>query len=141
MKKKTAFLMLLLWAGLTACDPEEKTQSLTYQGFIENIWDFETYPDHFVYKGNTPIIVDFYAKWCGPCRQLLPIMEQMAVAYEGDLKVYKVNVDEETRLAHFFKVEGLPVFFFFSTDGYSQRYTGLPTEAELRQLIEKQIKK
>ena len=133
--------MLLLWAGLTACDPEEKTQSLTYQGFIENIWDFETYPDHFVYKGNTPIIVDFYAKWCGPCRQLLPIMEQMAVAYEGDLKVYKVNVDEETRLAHFFKVEGLPVFFFFSTDGYSQRYTGLPTEAELRQLIEKQIKK
>ena len=114
---------------------------LTYQGFIENIWDFETYPDHFVYKGNTPIIVDFYAKWCGPCRQLLPIMEQMAVAYEGDLKVYKVNVDEETRLAHFFKVEGLPVFFFFSTDGYSQRYTGLPTEAELRQLIEKQIKK
>ena len=133
--------MLLLWAGLTACDPEEKTQSLTYQGFIENIWDFETYPDHFVYKGNTPIIVDFYAKWCGPCRQLLPIMEQMAVAYEGDLKVYKVNVDEETRLAHFFKVEGLPVFFFFSTDGYFQRYTGLPTEAELRQLIEKQIKK
>ena len=141
MKKRTAFLMLLLWTGLTACNPGEKTQSLTYQGFIENIWDFETYPDHSVYKGNTPIIVDFYAKWCGPCRQLLPIMEQMAVAYEGDLKVYKVNVDEETQLAHFFKVEGLPVFFFFSTDGYFQRYTGLPTEAELRQLIEKQIKK
>ena len=139
MKKRIALFIFLSFVGLTACSPE-KTQPLTYQGFLDNIWDFEANPDTFVYKGNNTVIVDFYAKWCGPCRQLLPIMEKMAVEYEGELTVYKVNVDEEQRLANFFQVQGLPVFFIFYTNGTFKRYTGLPTEAELRKLIEEQIK-
>ena len=139
--KKTLVFFLLLMAGMAACGPEEKTQPLTYQGFLENIWDFETYPEDYVFKGSTPIIVDFYANWCGPCRKLLPLMEMMANEYEGKITIYKVDVDKEKALANFFLVKGLPVFFIFSTDGIFSRYTGTPTEAEFRWLIEEELKK
>ena len=140
MKKALAFLLLLM-AGMAACGPEEKTQPLTYQGFIENIWDFETYPEDFVFKGSTPIIVDFYANWCGPCRKLLPLMEKMATEYDGKIAIYKVDVDKEKALANFFMVKGLPVFFIFSTDSNFKRYTGTPTESEFRELIEQELNK
>lgn len=140
MKKALAFLFLLL-AGMVACGPEEKAQPLSYQGFIENIWDFETHPEEFVFKGSMPIIIDFYANWCGPCRKLLPLMEQMAIEYEGKISVYKVDVDKEKALASFFQVKGLPVIFIFSTNGIFKRYNGAPTEAEFRGLIEEELKK
>ena len=139
--KKTLVFFLLLMAGMAACGPEEKTQPLTYQGFLENIWDFETYPEDYVFKGSTPIIVDFYANWCGPCRKLLPLMEMMANEYERKITIYKVDVDKEKALANFFLVKGLPVFFIFSTDGIFKRYDGTPTEAEFRELIEAELKK
>lgn len=137
--KKTLVFLLLLMAGMAACGPEEKTQPLSYQGFIENIWDFETHPEDFVFKGSTPIIVDFYANWCGPCRKLLPLMETMANEYEGKITIYKVDVDKEQALANFFQVKGLPTFFIFSINGIFKRYDGLPTEIELRGLIEEQL--
>ena len=141
MKKILISFIVLLTTGFLACAPEEKTQSLTYQGFIENIWDFETNPDDFVFKGNTPIVVDFYANWCGPCRKLLPLMETMANEYEGKIVIYKVDVDQEKALANFFQVKGLPVFFIFSPDNIYKRYTGTPTEAEFRGLIEEELNK
>ena len=139
--KKVLVFMLLLIAGMVACGPEEKTQPLSYQGFIENIWDFETHPEEYVFKGSTPIIVDFYANWCGPCRKLLPLMETMANEYDGRITVYTVDVDKEKPLANFFQVKGLPVFFIFSTDGIFKRYNGTPTEAEFRGLIEEELNK
>lgn len=138
MKKVLVFLLLLM-TGMVACGPEEKTQPLSYQGFIENIWDFETHPEELVFKGSTPVIVDFYANWCGPCRKLLPLMETMANEYEGKITIYKVDVDKEQALTNFFQVKGLPTFFIFSINGIFKRYDGLPTEIELRGLIEEQL--
>lgn len=138
MKKRLFFPLLTLALTITACNPEEKAQSLTYQGFIENIWNFESSPENYFFEGNTPAVVEFYARWCGPCRKLLPLMEQMAMEYEGRISIYTIDVDEEKRLAKFFQVEGLPVFFVFSKESF-KRYTGLPTEAELRNLIEEQF--
>ena len=138
MKKGLLLPFLILAMVLAACNSEEKVQSLTHQGFVEKIWDFESSPESYVFKGNAPVIVDFYARWCGPCRKLLPIMEQMAIEYENKVSVYKVDVDEEKRLAKFFQVKGLPVIIIFSKD-YFKRYTGLPTETELRVLIEEQF--
>lgn len=139
MRETVVFSLLLLMLGISSCGPAEKTQPLTYQDFIDKVWDFETHRDNVVFKGNTAVIVDFYAKWCGPCRQLLPIMEKMAVEYEGELTVYKVNVDQEKRLAKVLNVTGLPVFFCFSTNGKFLRYDGLPNETKLRKIIEKQL--
>lgn len=139
MRKTIVFFLLLLTVGISSCGPEEKTQPITYQGFIDKIWDFKSYPDSIAFKGNTAVIVDFYANRCRPCRQLLPIMEKMAVDYEGELTVYKVDVDQEERLAKAFNVKGLPVYFCFSTNGKFWRYEGLPNEAILREIVEKQL--
>ena len=138
MRKALVFSILLILAGATACS-ESKVQNITYQDYLDKIWDFEQHHDTFAFKGNTAVIIDYYSKSCRPCMELLPIMEKMAKEYEGDLTIYKVNVDEETGLAHMFKVKGLPVIYFIPASGkYIKRHDGLPSEANLRQIIEKQ---
>lgn len=139
MRKTLVFSILLILAGATACS-ESKVQNITYQDYLDKIWDFEQQHDTFAFKGNTAVIIDYYSKSCRPCMELLPIMEKMAKEYEGDLTIYKVNVDEETGLAHMFKVKGLPVIYFIPASGkYIKRHDGLPSEANLRQIIEKQL--
>ena len=139
MRKTLVFSILLILAGATACS-ESKVQNITYQDYLDKIWDFEQHHDTFAFKGNTAVIIDYYSKSCRPCMELLPIMEKMAKEYEGNLTIYKVNVDEETGLAHMFKVKGLPVIYFIPASGkYIKRHDGLPSEANLRQIIEKQL--
>ena len=139
MRKALVFSILLILAGATACS-ESKVQNITYQDYLDKIWDFEQHHDTFAFKGNTAVIIDYYSKSCRPCMELLPIMEKMAKEYEGDLTIYKVNVDEETGLAHMFKVKGLPVIYFIPASGkYIKKHDGLPSEADLRQIIEKQL--
>ena len=142
MKRFFVFSFLLVVVCATSCSLErdKKTRHITYQEYIDKIWDFEKHPDTFVFKGNTAVIVDFYSKSCRPCMKLLPIMEKMAEEYEGTLTIYKVNVDEETRLAHMFKVTGLPVIYFIPASGSRiKRYDGLPSEESLRTIIEQQL--
>ena len=142
MKRFFVFSFLLVVVCATSCSlgREKKARHITYQEYIDNIWDFEKHPDTFVFKGNTAVIIDFYSKNCRPCMMLLPIMEKMAEDYDGDLTVYKVNVDEEPALAKAFRVKGLPVLFFIPTSGKSiKRHDGLPSESDLRYIIENQL--
>ena len=142
MKRFFVFSFLLVVACATSCSLErdKKARHITYQEFIDKIWDFETYHDSFAFKGNTAVIVDFYASWCGPCMNLLPIMEKLAEEYEGDLTIYKVNVDKEPALATAFRVKGLPVVYYIPASGSSiKRQDGLPSEESLRTIIEEQL--
>ena len=141
MKKAILFSLLLL-VGFASCslEKDKKMQHIIYQDFLDKIWDFEKHPDSFVFKGNTAVIIDYYSKRCRPCMELLPIMEKMAEDYDGDLTVYKVNVDEEKALAHVFKVTGLPVIYFIPASGSRiKRYDGLPSEESLRTIIEQEL--
>lgn len=142
MKRIFVFSFLLLMACATSCslEKDKKMQHITYQDYIDKIWDFEKHPDSLVFKGNTAVIIDFYSKNCRPCMALLPIMEKTAEEYEGDLTIYKVNVDKEPALAKAFRVKGLPVLYFIPTSGQSiKRYDGLPSESDLRYIIENQL--
>ena len=142
MKRFFVFSFLLVVVCATSCSLErdKKARHITYQEYIDKIWDFEKHPDTFVFKGNSAVIVDFYSKRCRPCMKLLPIMEKMAEEYEGNLTVYKVNVDEETRLAHMFKVTGLPVVYYIPASGSRiKRQDGLPSEESLRTIIEQEL--
>lgn len=69
------------------------TTQLTTQGFKENIFNFEKEKD-WKYEG-LPAIIDFYADWCGPCKMVAPILEELSTEYEGKLVIYKVNTDKE----------------------------------------------
>ena len=69
-----------------------------------------------VMSGNTPVLIDFYADWCGPCKMMGPVVEELATEYDGKVKVGKVNVDEQSELAAKFNVMSIP-FFAFIKDG------------------------
>lgn len=82
-----------------------------------------------------PVVVDFWAPWCGPCRQLAPLLELLAKEYEGRLLIAKVNVDEEPALAGSFGIKGIPALVFYKAGAPREMITGMRSAADLRQWI------
>lgn len=80
--------------------------------FISKVYDFKSHPDKWKYEGDTPAVIDFYATWCGPCKQLSPLLEELAAEYAGKVKVYKVDVDKEPELAAAFRVQSIPMLLW-----------------------------
>ena len=77
-----------------------------------------------VMKSEIPVLIDFYADWCGPCRMMAPVVEQFAEEYEGSIKIGKINVDEESELAARFGVQSIPSFIFIKDGKVVDRVTG-----------------
>ena len=98
--------------------------------FVKLITDIDN-PKGFQYKGTTPCIVDFYANWCGPCRQIQPMMERMAKKYKGKLIIYKLNVDNAREICDRFGIQSIPTLMFFKRTVAPTRMVGAPTESEL----------
>lgn len=89
-----------------------------------------------VISSSLPVVVDFWAPWCGPCRQLSPLLGELAKEYEGRLHVVKVNVDEEPALASSFGIRGIPALVFYKAGTPREMITGLRSAVELRQWID-----
>ena len=145
MKKSIIFAFLILMMGVNALaqgqNNESKVQHITYQDFIDKIWDFEKNPKEFIFKGKTPAIVDFYADWCGPCRKVGPIMEKLAKDYDGRLSVYEINVDHEKELSAIFQVRSIPTVIFIPMQGQPLMQVGAIPEADYRKAIEERLLK
>jgi thioredoxin len=89
------------------------------------------------YEGTKPAIIDFYADWCGPCRQLSPLVEELAREYEGKIVVYKVDTDKESVLAQSLGITGLPTLLFIPANGKPQMAVGaLPKETLVKAVNE-----
>jgi len=93
--------------------------------------------DAEVLKSSLPVLVDFYAPWCGPCRQMAPVLEEIARDYAGRLKVVKVNVDEAQETAVRWRVLGVPTFILFKGGEESYRRTGAVPRTTLRGDLDK----
>lgn len=91
--------------------------------------------DKEVLQSELPVLVDFWATWCGPCRQFLPILEEVAKQYEGRLKVVKVNVDDNQELAIEYQVRSIPNILLFKNGVVYENRVGLLLQAQLEQLI------
>ena len=120
---------------------EEATyvKTLDYKKFIKNVWDIESYPDSVAYKGKLPCVIDFYADWCGPCKKIAPIMEDIAREYDGKIIVYKVNVDKELKLSTVFKIKNIPTVFFFPLEGQPLSQVGGLSKEEYISIINKYL--
>jgi thioredoxin len=98
---------------------------------IENIEQFNA-----LVKGDKPVMLDFYADWCGPCRTLLPTVEKLADEYNDRVDIYKVNVDAQAQLAQHFKVRSIPALFFIKDGEVIDRAGGVLPENMLREKLD-----
>lgn len=109
---------------------------LTYDTFIEKVWDFETNPQEWIYKGDVPCVIDFYADWCKPCKMVAPIMDDLAEEYEGEVKIYKIDVDKEKKLAQVFQVRSIPAVLFSPKEGRPMMQAGALPKDQYVKIIE-----
>jgi len=107
-----------------------EVQKMTKADFISKVMDYEKNPTEWVYKGDKPCVIDFYADWCGPCRITSPILEELAEEYKGKIIIYKVDVDHERELSQVFGVKGIPAFLYVPMEGKPSMTSGIARDKE-----------
>ena len=90
-----------------------------------------------VLKSNIPVLVDFSADWCGPCKMMAPVIDQLADEYEGEMKVGKINVDQSPDIAQKYKVMSIPMFAFFKNGEVVETAVGALNKAKLQAIIDR----
>lgn len=108
---------------------------LTEEEFLHRVADYRHPHAEWKYLGNRPAIVDFYAGWCGPCRALGPILEEIASAYKGQLDVYKVDVDLCETVADAYDIRSIPTTFFIPMEGRPVKMVGAISKTEIERQI------
>lgn len=113
------------------------TMHLTQAEFLTKVANYKEDPKNWKYLGDKPAIIDFYATWCGPCKQVAPLLEQLSQEYAGQIHVYKVDVDKEPELAQQFGIQSIPTIWFVPMKGDPQVTKGAMSKEELKAHIEK----
>ena len=112
-----------------------EVKELTKAEFLELVYDYEANPQEWKYKGDKPCIVDFYATWCGPCKMVAPILEELAEEYAGKIDIYKVDTEKEEGLAASFGIRSIPSLLFCPMDGQPQMAKGAMGKADFKKAI------
>ena len=114
----------------------KKTIELTKESFSQKVVNLESTSNEWKYLGDKPAIVDFYADWCGPCRSIAPILEELAEEYDGQIYIYKVNTQEEQEIAAAFQIRSIPSLLFIPMEGQPQMAQGALPKSTFKQAIE-----
>ena len=112
------------------------TVHLTKEQFLRRIADYEKNPDSFRFLGSRPALIDFYAGWCGPCKMLAPLLEEVSDEYAGRVDIYKVDVEQEEELAALFRVRSIPTLVYIPLDGQIRVTQGAVGKPQLKEAIE-----
>ncbi len=113
-----------------------KTIQLTKDEFLRRVADYETNPSEWKYLGDKPAIVDFYADWCGPCKMVAPILEELAAEYGDSIYIYKINTEEEPELSAAFGIRSIPSLLFIPMNESPQMAMGAMSKADFKRAIE-----
>jgi len=119
----------------------QEVQHITKAQFLEKVWNYEKNPNEFKYEGKVPCIVDFYATWCGPCKRLAPILEELQQEYAGQIVIYKVDTGVERELAAFFGIQSIPTVLWCPMTGRPMMTKGLLPKENLVQIIDTDLLK
>ena len=131
-----AFFCILFSAEIYA----EDVTYLTTEQFKTRVFDY-TKNKQWKYEGETPCIIDFYTTWCGPCKRLSPILEELSEEYCGEIVIYKVDTERERELAAVFGITSIPTLLFCPVEGRPQIAKGLLPKDVLKQAIEEVLLK
>jgi thioredoxin 1 len=141
MKKFSSLIAFMILFTLNACSSDgnnDKNQTvlaegqvnkLTTESFQQLIWDYKANPNEWVFHGDQPVIIDFYADWCRPCKMVAPILDDLSKEYKGKIRIYKVNTDEQRELSTLFNITSIPAVLFVPKSGKPQMSFGaMPRE-------------
>lgn len=155
--RRITMLLVVLGVAISSCAGKEKKETvtdskqemeskmkpieLTKADFLSKVANYEATPDKWEYLGDKPAIVDFYASWCGPCKMIAPILEELAEEYKDQIYIYKINTEQEQELAAAFGIRSIPTLLFIPMDGQPQMAQGAMPKTSFKEAIEKVLLK
>ncbi len=108
---------------------------LTKETFLEKVFNYEENKE-WKFAGKLPALIDFYADWCGPCKMVAPILDELSKEYEGKINIYKIDTEEQQDLAAVFGIRSIPSMLFCPMDEQPQMAVGALPKQSLKQAIE-----
>ena len=162
MKRKIIFMALAATIGLSSCSQSKdskattetkqhnakqvkekkmKVTELTAEVFKKQVMDYEKHPNEWVFAGERPAVIDFYATWCGPCKATAPVIDELAGVYDGKVDFYKVDVDKQEELAALFGVRSIPTLLFVPKTGKPNMQVGAMNRQQLEDAIKSTLLK
>ncbi|MFK5891001.1 MAG: thioredoxin [Flavobacteriaceae bacterium] len=115
------------------------TTHLTKEAFLEKVFNYEKNKE-WQFEGDKPCLIDFYADWCGPCKMVAPILEELSETYKGKINIYKVDTEAEQELAAAFAIRSIPSMLFCPAEGQPQMAQGALPKHELERVIKEVLK-
>jgi len=113
-------------------------EHLTKESFLTKVFDYEKNSE-WKFAGELPAVVDFWAPWCGPCRVVGPVIDELSKEYAGKVNFYKVNTDEEQELAAVFNIRSIPSLLFIPREGQPKMAMGALPKGALKEAVEKEL--
>ena len=115
------------------------TEHLTAETFKEKVFNYEESKE-WKFEGDLPCMIDFYADWCGPCKMVAPVLEELSEEFDGKLNIYKVNTEEEKELSAVFGIQSIPSLLFVPSEGQPQMAMGALPKDSFKQAIKDVLK-
>ena len=110
------------------------TENLTKETFLEKVFNYTVNKD-WKFEGDKPAIIDFYADWCGPCKMIAPILEELSEEYKGKVDIYKIDTEVEQELAAAFGIRSIPSMLFIPIGAQPQMANGALPKVELERIM------
>ena len=113
-------------------------EHLTKETFLEKVFNYEINRE-WKFEGDLPCVIDFYADWCGPCKMVAPIMDELSKEYKGKVDFFKIDTEAERELAGAFGIRSIPSILFCPKDGQPQMAVGALPKDQLKQVIDQEL--
>jgi len=114
------------------------SEALTKETFLQKVFNYEKNKE-WKYEGTLPAVIDFWAPWCGPCKMVGPIIDELSNEYAGKVNFYKINTDEEQELASAFGIRSIPSLLFIPVDKQPMMSVGALPKKELKKVVDTEL--